>query len=202
LEHLSAWGEAWVPQDLEHVAISLLFIGGGLVGDPGELTIGQILTHFQCGLMVESKALRRLVKAYPEALSHDGEFSKHLQPQPGISINPIPAMIIFLLGMILGGHHQMSTESTMMHKQVTSRSFPTILRILADVLSLETFSFPHQQHDVQLSTPSNIPTNLDVPITSTVGARLLVLLHLRGIHAYGECKIIHPSCNLPSQESI
>jgi hypothetical protein len=31
LEHLSAWGEKWVPQDLEHVAISLLFIGGGLV---------------------------------------------------------------------------------------------------------------------------------------------------------------------------
>ncbi|TVY49974.1 putative membrane protein [Lachnellula occidentalis] len=100
LEHLSAWGEAWVPQDLEHVAISLLFIGGGL-----------------CGLMVESKALRRLFKAYPEALPHDGEFSKHLRPQPGIPINPIPAMVIFLLGMILGGHHQMSMESTMMHKQ-------------------------------------------------------------------------------------
>lgn len=135
LEHLSAWGEAWVPQDLEHVAISLLFIGGGLVSDPGgELASGQILTYFQCGLMVESKALRRLVKAYPEALPHDGEFSNYLQPQPGMSINPIPAMIIFLLGMILGGHHQMSTESTMMHKQVTSRSFPTMLRIVTDVL--------------------------------------------------------------------
>jgi hypothetical protein len=148
LEHLSAWGGAWVPQDFEHVAISLLFIGGGLVGNPGELTIGQILTDFQCGLMVESKAFRRLVKAYPEALPRDGEFSKHLQLQPGTSINPIPAMIIFLLGMILGGHHQMSTESTMMHKQVTSRFFPAILRILADVLSLATFSFQHQRHDV------------------------------------------------------
>jgi len=31
LEHLSAWGEGWVAQDFEHVAISLLFIGGGLV---------------------------------------------------------------------------------------------------------------------------------------------------------------------------
>ena len=31
LEHLSGWGEAWTAQDLEHVAISLLFIGGGLV---------------------------------------------------------------------------------------------------------------------------------------------------------------------------
>jgi hypothetical protein len=148
LEHLSGWGEAWVPQDLEHVAISLLFISGGLVCDPGELRIGKMLTHFQCGLMVESKALLRLAKAYPEGLPQDGESSKHLQPQSGMSINPIPAMIIFLLGMILGGHHQMSMESTMMHKQVTSRSFPTILRILADVPSLETSSFPHQQHDV------------------------------------------------------
>lgn len=144
LEHLSAWGEAWVSQDLEHVAISLLFIGGGLVGDHGELTIGRILTNLQCGLMVESKALRRLIKAYPEALPHDGEFSKRPPPQPGVSMNPIPAMIIFLLGMILGGQHQMSTESTMMHKEVSSRSPPTILRILADVLGLETFSFPHQ----------------------------------------------------------
>jgi hypothetical protein len=32
LEHLNAWGEAWSPMDFEHVSISLLFIGGGLVG--------------------------------------------------------------------------------------------------------------------------------------------------------------------------
>ena len=31
LEHLSGWGGAWKARDLEHVAISLLFIGGGLV---------------------------------------------------------------------------------------------------------------------------------------------------------------------------
>jgi thiol:disulfide interchange protein len=31
LEHLSEWGGRWVAQDFEHVAISLLFIGGGLV---------------------------------------------------------------------------------------------------------------------------------------------------------------------------
>lgn len=55
---------------------------------------------------------------------------------------------------------------------------------------------------LQLSTSSNISTNLDVPITSTVGARLLFLLHLWGIHAHGECKIIHASRNLASQESI
>ena len=31
LEHLAAWGQAWSSQDLEHVSISFLFFGGGLV---------------------------------------------------------------------------------------------------------------------------------------------------------------------------
>jgi hypothetical protein len=33
LEHLSAWGQAWSPMDIEHVAVSFLFIGGGLVSE-------------------------------------------------------------------------------------------------------------------------------------------------------------------------
>jgi Protein of unknown function (Ytp1) len=33
LEHLSAWGKAWSPMDIEHVGVSLLFIGGGLVSE-------------------------------------------------------------------------------------------------------------------------------------------------------------------------
>lgn len=31
LEHLAAWGDAWTAQDLEHVSISIMFFGGGLV---------------------------------------------------------------------------------------------------------------------------------------------------------------------------
>ncbi len=31
LEHLEAWGKAWSAQDLEHVSISVMFFGGGLV---------------------------------------------------------------------------------------------------------------------------------------------------------------------------
>jgi hypothetical protein len=31
LEHLAAWGGAWTAQDLEHVSISIMFFGGGLV---------------------------------------------------------------------------------------------------------------------------------------------------------------------------
>jgi hypothetical protein len=33
MEHLAAWGDAWTAQDLEHVAISVMFFGGGLVSD-------------------------------------------------------------------------------------------------------------------------------------------------------------------------
>ena len=31
LEHLAAWGGVWTAQDLEHVSISIMFFGGGLV---------------------------------------------------------------------------------------------------------------------------------------------------------------------------
>lgn len=31
LEHLAAWGDAWSAQDLEHISITIMFAGGGLV---------------------------------------------------------------------------------------------------------------------------------------------------------------------------
>lgn len=31
LEHLGSWGKGWSAQDLEHVSLTVLFIGGGLV---------------------------------------------------------------------------------------------------------------------------------------------------------------------------
>lgn len=35
----------------------------------------------------------------------------------GISLNPIPALVILLLGIMMSSHHQESTISTMIHKQ-------------------------------------------------------------------------------------
>ena len=32
LEHLNAWGKAWSAQDLEHISITIMFFGGGLMG--------------------------------------------------------------------------------------------------------------------------------------------------------------------------
>lgn len=34
LEHLAAWGSAWSAQDLEHISITIMFFGGGLVSSP------------------------------------------------------------------------------------------------------------------------------------------------------------------------
>jgi hypothetical protein len=35
LEHLAAWGAEWTAEDLEHVSITVMFFGGGLVSrDP------------------------------------------------------------------------------------------------------------------------------------------------------------------------
>lgn len=35
----------------------------------------------------------------------------------GVSLNPMPSLVILLLGMMMGSHHQASMVSTMVHKQ-------------------------------------------------------------------------------------
>jgi hypothetical protein len=39
LEHLAAWGHAWSAQDFEHVSISIMFLGGGLVSDLARIQV-------------------------------------------------------------------------------------------------------------------------------------------------------------------
>lgn len=73
--------------------------------------------------MVESRRFRGFVEleAHKTHLWND-DFSKPANVPHRIPINPIPAWIIFLLGLILAGHHQTSMESTMMHSQVPPNS--------------------------------------------------------------------------------
>lgn len=51
LEHLSAWGGAWAARDLEHVAISIMFFGGGLVSFDHRFHVFDILRSWKliCG---------------------------------------------------------------------------------------------------------------------------------------------------------
>ncbi|KAI9827650.1 MAG: hypothetical protein M1819_006939 [Sarea resinae] len=106
LEHLANWGGEWVPQDLEHVSISIMFFGGGL-----------------CGMLVESKKIRGLLNTSISFVAPQGSASREspeywrYPKSYGFSLNPLPALIIFCLGIMMGSHHQASMVSTMIHKQ-------------------------------------------------------------------------------------
>lgn len=120
LEHLNNWGGQWSPQDFEHVSITILFFGGGLLG-----------------MMIESRALREVTSAPDwsrkskdednaadqsgfKIISESAELSHERWQRPstyGVSLNPMPALTIMFLGMMMSGHHQSSMVSTMMHAQ-------------------------------------------------------------------------------------
>lgn len=105
LEHLAAWGDAWTAQDLEHVSISIMFFGGGLFG-----------------MLVESRKVRELLNASFSQWNANGDQYSHEErwapPKSySSSMNPFPALIILLLGLMMSSHHQHSMVSTMVHKQ-------------------------------------------------------------------------------------
>ncbi|RMD39335.1 hypothetical protein DV735_g5792, partial [Chaetothyriales sp. CBS 134920] len=107
LEHLGGWGGAWTPQDLEHVSIAIMFFGGGL-----------------CGMLVESTTVRRLLNTTVDLMPPRTEFhpsqAQQLRRQPvqyNYSLNPLPAMVILLLGIMMSAHKQSSMVSTKVHAQ-------------------------------------------------------------------------------------
>jgi hypothetical protein len=109
LEHLGNSDEPISAQDLEHISITVLFIGGGLLA-----------------MLIESTKIRELLnttvtEATLEHPSHaySDEEREALQPprQYEFSINPIPALVILLLGIMMSSHTQQSMTSSMVHKQ-------------------------------------------------------------------------------------
>ncbi|KAG0647157.1 hypothetical protein D0Z07_7112 [Hyphodiscus hymeniophilus] len=104
LEHLTAWGSAWSAQDLEHVSITIMFFGGGL-----------------CGMLIESSRVRDLLNTVQQVSQHSyhSEGQSALEPPKSyrFSMNPLPALIVLLLGVMMSSHHQESMVSTMIHKQ-------------------------------------------------------------------------------------
>lgn len=106
LEHLAAWGKEWTAQDLEHLSLTLMFFGGGL-----------------CGMVIESKKVRDLLNTTKQSTMshfpyHAGEPEAIEEPRSyRFSMNPLPALVILLLGMMMSSHHQESMVSTMIHTQ-------------------------------------------------------------------------------------
>ena len=75
-------------------------------------------------MLVESKRIRKLLNASIEVLPSRADMHQEdaqmIRQQPrtyAFSLNPIPALVIFLLGIMMSSHHQDSMVSTMVHKQ-------------------------------------------------------------------------------------
>ncbi|KAL4868556.1 hypothetical protein BDV12DRAFT_169304 [Aspergillus spectabilis] len=106
LEHLTSWGGAWTATDFEHVSIAIMFLGGGL-----------------CGMLFESKRVKSWLNySVVRAPSHleareTAQAAWHAPDTQEVSLNPMPALVILLLGMMMGSHHQTSMVSSMVHKQ-------------------------------------------------------------------------------------
>ncbi|KAI1122031.1 hypothetical protein F5Y10DRAFT_287579 [Nemania abortiva] len=109
LEHLGSSDSKFSSQDLEHVSITVLFIGGGLLA-----------------MLIESTRIRDLLNtttteaslSHPDHAYNDEERAALNPPrQYEFSVNPIPALVILLLGIMMSSHKQQTMISTMVHKQ-------------------------------------------------------------------------------------
>jgi len=105
LEHLAAWGGAWTAQDLEHVSITIMFFGTGLTG-----------------MLVESKRIRSWLNTHIEMMPmrtevhpEDAEEAREEPKSYTTSLNILPAITVFLLGVMMASHHQESMVSTKIH---------------------------------------------------------------------------------------
>jgi hypothetical protein len=117
LEHLNNAGSAWSASDIEHVSITALFFGGGLLGMLIECD--WIRNLLNTPVIVQKSQEGEHVRSFRFA-ERTLEESDELWQKPETyrtPLNPMPALTIMLLGMMMSGHHQTSMVSTMMHAQ-------------------------------------------------------------------------------------
>jgi hypothetical protein len=119
LEHLNAWGKPWTHQDFEHISITLLFFGGGLLG---MLIESSWAREFMNSTVLLQKDREHEVASKTSHFHASGaaEDPSQLWEQPKtykFSFNPMPGLVIMLLGIMMSSHHQTSMVSTMMHAQ-------------------------------------------------------------------------------------
>jgi len=79
-------------------------------------------------MLIESKRIRHLLNTTPETLIslhsiHYNNPEDLAEPKSyRFSMNPLPALVVLLLGLMMSSHHQSSMVSTMIHKQVSNHS--------------------------------------------------------------------------------
>lgn len=76
------------------------------------------------GMFIESKTIRKwlnsTVDMMPMRIEAHPQEAHEIRKEPqsyNTSLNPVPGLIIFLLGLMMSSHHQDSMVSTMVHKQ-------------------------------------------------------------------------------------
>jgi hypothetical protein len=76
----------------------------------------------QCGMLIESTRIRDLLNATKQVSTHlpyaSDEPEALEEPKTyRFPMNPIPALIVLLLGLLMSSHHQESMVATMIHSQ-------------------------------------------------------------------------------------
>ncbi|KAK4156817.1 hypothetical protein C8A00DRAFT_12261 [Chaetomidium leptoderma] len=124
LEHLGNSDGKWSASDLEHVSITVLFIGGGLCGMLVEsVNIRTLLNHTVTAAAVQSSSSSSRQNTTTITTNRNDEelanpYEEENEPETyAISTNPIPALVILLLGFMMSSHTQASHISSMVHKQ-------------------------------------------------------------------------------------
>ncbi|KAK5133020.1 hypothetical protein LTR08_008225 [Meristemomyces frigidus] len=119
LEHLVDYGEGWTPEDFEHLSITVLFFGGGLLGMLIESNWARELTNTTV-VMQQQKDVELTGTARTSAPLPAEDPAAQLWREPTTyktSTNPMPALVIMILGIVMSAHPQKSMVSTMLHKQ-------------------------------------------------------------------------------------
>lgn len=94
----------------------------------------------KCGILIESDHIRELLNtnvAEPSISSYSEEESGQFEaPETyNFSLNPIPALVVLLLGVMMSSHHQSTMTATMVHKQWgTLLLWSSVARVLTYVL--------------------------------------------------------------------
>ncbi|KAK7428871.1 hypothetical protein QQZ08_004641 [Neonectria magnoliae] len=173
LEHLGGWGGTWTPRDLEHVSITVLFIGGGLCG--------MLVEYIRVKGLGEQKATQHIQTMPAWSNGTTDERTEH--KSSGISMNPLPALVIFLTGTSMASHHQASMVSTMVHKQWGN------LLGAASVARLLTYVIMYLKPPTSTS-PSRPPTELLMSFCLISGG-ILFMASVRSVHRFLPVKLVH-----------
>lgn len=131
LEHLGGWGEGWSAQDFEHISITLLFFGGGLMGMAVESSVLRECMNTTVELQKSSEVAVAESQAGSSRFMMDASAADEephgLWAHPKtyrVPLNPMPGLVILLLGLMMSAHHQESHVSTMLVSRTQSNPNP------------------------------------------------------------------------------